>query len=46
MRREKKYDYLDKDPYPIPKVWTNGTVKIRIGSVQENINIVWIKPYH
>ena len=33
-------------PYPITKVYTNGTVRIRRGSVNEQINIRRLTPYH
>ena len=33
-------------PYPVTKVYTNGTVRIRRGSVNEQINIRRLTPYH
>ena len=47
--RYKKVNKCDdpyNSPYPITKVWKNGTVTIHRGVVQERINIGWIKPYH
>jgi hypothetical protein len=32
-------------PYPITKVYTNGTVRIRRGAVNEQINVRRLSPY-
>ena len=45
-KKENKYEKTYGGPYPITQVWNNGNVKILWGSVQEHINIRWIKPYH
>ena len=40
-----KYEDPYKGPYPIIKVWKNGTVTMRQGAVKEHINIRCTKPY-
>ena len=40
-----KYKRPYKGPYTITKVWENGTVTLRMGAVQNRVNIRWIKPY-
>ena len=44
-KKANKYQYPYKGPCPITKVWGNGNVTIRQGSVQERVNIKRIKPY-
>ena len=39
-----KYEGIYKGPYEITNVYTNGTLTIRWGTMQEGINIIWIKP--
>ena len=48
VRCNKANDYEEPyvGPYPIAQVWTNGNVTIHQGTVQESINIRWIKSYH
>ena len=43
--KENNYEDLYKYPYPITKVWGDGTVAMWQGSTQECIDIIWIKPY-
>ena len=45
-KKSNKYEDLYVGPYPITQVWTNGDIKIRRGTVQDRINIRWIKHYH
>ena len=44
-KRARKYEHLYKGPYAITKVWENGTVTLRMGAVQNWVNIRWIKHY-
>ena len=45
-KKAKNYEEMYVGPYPITQVWTNGNVTICRVTVQERINIIWIKPYH
>ena len=47
MRNKKENEYEEPyvGPYPINQVCTDGNFTIRRGSVQERINIRWIKPF-
>ena len=43
---ENKMEAPFSGPYEILEVCDNGTVKIKIGSVEDQVNLHRIKPYH
>ena len=42
---QRKLDRPKKGPFPITKVYTNATVRIRRGAVNERINIRRLEPH-
>ena len=40
-----KLDGPKLGPFPITDIYTNGTVRIQRGSVNERINIRWLEPH-
>ena len=40
-----KLDYNKQGPYIITELFTNGTVRVQRGQVNEHINIRWLKPH-
>ena len=40
-----KLDYKKQVPYGIKKVFANGTVQVKRGQVNKQIDIIWLKPH-
>ena len=40
-----KLDYKKQGPYRIKKVFANGTVQVKMGKVNKQIDIIWLKPH-